>query len=271
MIPAPEFDSRFRRRHFSRLSYTSDFKIGTPVATLPGAWCYRISAGTGRPGVSTLWLGEISATSISVWQHVQMCKQIRPWVTQACCWDVKQPTNNHHPGIRSVRDQHIITTEHSDCWQNCVTPATWNTVFVLAQLSAGLLNGQASGNLSIQFTSWRRPALFYSSVFAPSSRPERVRLPSAGEADSSLSDDEIPRTWHLQHDPLAFCTCRDDFMSLPCSYEIQRNKKAERYTDRQTDREVRRKTDRRTCKYTDRYRQITAQVGRQQDRKTKCW
>ena len=39
---------------FSGSSHTSDSKIGTPVATLPGAWCYRISAGTGRPGVSIL-------------------------------------------------------------------------------------------------------------------------------------------------------------------------------------------------------------------------
>ena len=31
-------------------SHTSDLKIGTPVSTLPGAWCYRVSAGTGRPG-----------------------------------------------------------------------------------------------------------------------------------------------------------------------------------------------------------------------------
>ena len=29
-------------------------KIGTPVATLPGAWRYRVSTGTGRPGVSIL-------------------------------------------------------------------------------------------------------------------------------------------------------------------------------------------------------------------------
>ena len=35
-------------------SHTSDFKIGTPVATLPGAWHYRVSTGTGRPGVSKL-------------------------------------------------------------------------------------------------------------------------------------------------------------------------------------------------------------------------
>ena len=35
-------------------SHTSYFKIGTPVATLPGAWRYRVSTGTGRPGVSIL-------------------------------------------------------------------------------------------------------------------------------------------------------------------------------------------------------------------------
>ena len=39
---------------FSRSSYTSDLKIGTSVATLPGAWRYRVSTGTGRPGVNIL-------------------------------------------------------------------------------------------------------------------------------------------------------------------------------------------------------------------------
>ena len=39
---------------FSGSCHTSDSKIGTPVATLPGAWHYRVSAGTGRPGVSIL-------------------------------------------------------------------------------------------------------------------------------------------------------------------------------------------------------------------------
>ena len=33
----PRFESRLRR-DFSGSSHTSDFKIGTPVATLPGAW-----------------------------------------------------------------------------------------------------------------------------------------------------------------------------------------------------------------------------------------
>ena len=49
----PEFDSRLRR-DFSRSSHTSDFKIGTPVATLPGDGHYRVSAGTGRPSVRIL-------------------------------------------------------------------------------------------------------------------------------------------------------------------------------------------------------------------------
>ena len=49
----PGFESRLRR-DFSGSSHTSDLKIGTPVTTLPGAWHYRVSTGTGRPGVSIL-------------------------------------------------------------------------------------------------------------------------------------------------------------------------------------------------------------------------
>ena len=49
----PGFESRLRRDFFGVESY-SDSNIGTPVATLPGAWRYRVSAGTGWPGVSIL-------------------------------------------------------------------------------------------------------------------------------------------------------------------------------------------------------------------------
>ena len=35
-------------------SHTSDLNTGIPVAPLPGAWCYRVSPGTRRPGVSIL-------------------------------------------------------------------------------------------------------------------------------------------------------------------------------------------------------------------------
>ena len=56
----PGFESRLPRI-FSGSSHTSDFKIGTPVATLPGVLRYRVSAGTGPPGVSILWLGEMES------------------------------------------------------------------------------------------------------------------------------------------------------------------------------------------------------------------
>ena len=49
----PGFESRLRR-DFSVSSHTGDLKIGTPVVTLPGAWRYRVIAGTGRPGVCIL-------------------------------------------------------------------------------------------------------------------------------------------------------------------------------------------------------------------------
>ena len=54
---------------FSRSSHIRDLKTGTPVATLPGAWRYRVSTGTAWPGISILWvrLKVGSATSISVW------------------------------------------------------------------------------------------------------------------------------------------------------------------------------------------------------------
>ena len=44
---------------FSGSSHTSDLKTGTPVATLPDAWRYMVSTGTGRPDVSILWLREV--------------------------------------------------------------------------------------------------------------------------------------------------------------------------------------------------------------------
>ena len=55
------FNSRFLRRAFSRSSYTRDLQISTPVATLPGAWRYKIRAGTGWPGVSNTMTGKIKS------------------------------------------------------------------------------------------------------------------------------------------------------------------------------------------------------------------
>ena len=46
-----------------------------------------------------------SAASISVWQHVKLSVQIRPWDTLACCWDVKQPTNKQKMFVSCVDTQ----------------------------------------------------------------------------------------------------------------------------------------------------------------------
>ena len=51
---SPRWPSGIFGFFFSGSSHTCDLNIGTPVATLPGAWRYRVSAGTGRPGVSIL-------------------------------------------------------------------------------------------------------------------------------------------------------------------------------------------------------------------------
>ena len=50
----PGFDSCLCHGAFSWSSHTSDLCIGTPVVTLPGIRCYRVSAGTGWSGVSIL-------------------------------------------------------------------------------------------------------------------------------------------------------------------------------------------------------------------------
>ena len=59
---------------FSGSSHTSDLTIGTPVVTLPGAWRYRISAGTGWPSVSILWLGEMEILICNFYLSVAACQ-----------------------------------------------------------------------------------------------------------------------------------------------------------------------------------------------------
>ena len=65
-------------------------------AILPGAWRFRVGAGTGQPSVSILWLGEMESLICNFYLSVAACilsEQIRPWDKVACCWGIKQPTN----------------------------------------------------------------------------------------------------------------------------------------------------------------------------------
>ena len=59
---------------FPGSSHTSDLEIGTPVATLPDTWRYRVSAGTAWPGVSILWLGEMESLVCNFYLSVTACK-----------------------------------------------------------------------------------------------------------------------------------------------------------------------------------------------------
>ena len=61
---------------FSGSSHTSDLNIGTPMATLPGAWRDRVSAGSGWPGVSILWLGEMESLACNFYLSVAAGKLV---------------------------------------------------------------------------------------------------------------------------------------------------------------------------------------------------
>ena len=80
----PEFESRLRWNFF-REPVIPVTKIGTPMATLPGA----IRSALGLVGPVPVYCDWVrwkvwSATSISVWQHVKMSEQKRPRDTLAC-------------------------------------------------------------------------------------------------------------------------------------------------------------------------------------------
>ena len=60
-------EKRFRNKI---IIIISNFKFGTPVATLPGAWRIRVSGGTGQPGVSVMRLGEVESFICSFYLSV---------------------------------------------------------------------------------------------------------------------------------------------------------------------------------------------------------
>ena len=81
---------------FSRSSHTSDLQTDTPVATLPGTWCYWVSAGTGWPGVSILWLGEVESWICNFYLSVAARTLVwtDPPLRYTSCWDIKQPASS---------------------------------------------------------------------------------------------------------------------------------------------------------------------------------
>ena len=75
-VADPGFDSSLSHGDFSRWSHSSDLKLCIPVATLPGAWRYRVSAGTDWSGVNILWLGEIESLISDFYHSVAACADL---------------------------------------------------------------------------------------------------------------------------------------------------------------------------------------------------
>ena len=129
----PGFDSRWGR-DFSGSSYTSDLHTGIPVATLPGV----IGSVLGLVAPVSVYCDWVrwrvwSATSVSVWQHVKSSEQIRPWDRLACCWDVKQPTNNNNHISRSL----VCHLLPGACWTET---STANNVFLWCRFERDVIS-----------------------------------------------------------------------------------------------------------------------------------
>ena len=66
----PGFNSWFFRGDISGSSHINDLVTGTSVPTLPGALRYRVSPGTGWPGVCILRLGEMESLLCNLYLSV---------------------------------------------------------------------------------------------------------------------------------------------------------------------------------------------------------
>ena len=80
---APGFKFRLRR-DLSRWIHTSDLEIGSLVTALPGVLWFRVSAGTGWPGDSILWLGEIESLICNFCLSVAECTIVWADPSQRC-------------------------------------------------------------------------------------------------------------------------------------------------------------------------------------------
>ena len=110
IVEDPGFKFRLRQ-DFSGPSHTSDLKIGTPVATLPGAWHSKISHGTGQPGVSMLWLGQMESLVCNFYLNVAACKIV--WAHPSLrytCMLLGRCATNKQTNLSTIRLTYEIDT-----------------------------------------------------------------------------------------------------------------------------------------------------------------
>ena len=96
-----------------------------------------------------------SATSISVWQHVQLSEWIRPWDILACCWDDKQASkqaSNQPTNKQTLHTEHLsglvvrrLPQEQEDWGLNLAFPVTGRIGTVVVILSGTWHYGVSAG------------------------------------------------------------------------------------------------------------------------------
>ena len=92
------------------------------MVTLPGIWHDTVSARTGWPGISILWLGEADSLICNFYLSVATHTTVWAdpfWDTLACYWNVYQPTNNNKPRMEIASS---VVQVHS---LSCI-PEPWN-------------------------------------------------------------------------------------------------------------------------------------------------
>ena len=93
------------------------------MVTLPGAWCYRVSIGTGLPGVSMLWLGEVESLicifylSVAALQLVWAYPSLRYTSMLLGHEATNQPTNFPH----THREATILVNYAHNTWNSLHT------------------------------------------------------------------------------------------------------------------------------------------------------
>ena len=125
----PEFESRLRHDFFGSrvIPVTSKSALQWLPCQAPGV----LGSVLGLVGAASVCCDWVrwkvwSATSISVWQHVQLSEQIRPWETLACCWDVKQPTKKHWKTQFETHSYYAANfIQHIERLSRCKMCATW--------------------------------------------------------------------------------------------------------------------------------------------------
>ena len=127
----PGFDSRLRR-DFSGSSHTGDLNIATPVATLPGAWRYRVRAGTGRPGVSILFLGKTESLQCNFYLSVAARKLVGGDPVSA----IRKATNKQHHRVPCLMGVHayLCVCPSAVCSLICLSGCIFSILFNLPVL-----------------------------------------------------------------------------------------------------------------------------------------